>query len=234
MKKPKLLYLKKHNFFSVLKKLFFTTQVWKYYMSSVYFSTQKIFLRVKAWSFLLLVWVGNFLQNVREHCSLVTSNRLTNLAQRLLLHSLLLNCIFLVFYVLDQNFLWATSSYMMTARLVGSSPIGISHTGLSRNNWRKLSGLLQIHSMDIQQLTKVQWTVVNAFSRTSANNWRKWYRWREGTPIKTNILFVENRPMTDDHSIYSVRHSTNSIYREIKKNSVNDTLKRFLEKTKEF
>ncbi len=41
--------------------------------------------------------------------------------------------------------------------------------------------------------------------------------------------------MTDDHSIYSVRHSTtsNSIYREIKKNSVNDT-KRFLEKTKEF
>jgi len=40
--------------------------------------------------------------------------------------------------------------------------------------------------------------------------------------------------MTDDHSIYSVRHSTNSIYREIKENSVNDTLKRFLEKTKEF
>jgi hypothetical protein len=32
--------------------------------------------------------------------------------------------------------------------------------------------------------------------------------------------------MTDDHSIYSVRHSTNSIYREIKKNSVNDTLLR--------
>jgi hypothetical protein len=28
--------------------------------------------------------------------------------------------------------------------------------------------------------------------------------------------------MTDDPSIYSVRHSTNSIYREIKKNSVND------------
>ncbi len=28
--------------------------------------------------------------------------------------------------------------------------------------------------------------------------------------------------------------TTNSIYREIKKNSVNDTLKRFLEKTKEF
>ncbi len=39
--------------------------------------------------------------------------------------------------------------------------------------------------------------------------------------------------MTDDHSIYSVRHSTNSIYREIKKNSVNDTLTRFLEKAKE-
>ncbi len=34
--------------------------------------------------------------------------------------------------------------------------------------------------------------------------------------------------MTDDHSIYSVRHSTNSIYRDIKKNSVSDTLKRFL------
>ncbi len=40
--------------------------------------------------------------------------------------------------------------------------------------------------------------------------------------------------MTNDHSIYSVRHSTNSIYRDIKKNSVSDTLKRFLEKTKEF
>ncbi len=40
--------------------------------------------------------------------------------------------------------------------------------------------------------------------------------------------------MTDDHSIYSVRHSTNSIYREIKGKSVNDTFKRFLEKTKEF
>ncbi len=40
--------------------------------------------------------------------------------------------------------------------------------------------------------------------------------------------------MTEDHSIYSVRHFTNSFYREIKKNSVNDTLKRFLEKTKEF
>ncbi len=40
--------------------------------------------------------------------------------------------------------------------------------------------------------------------------------------------------MTDDRSISSVQHSTNSIYRKIKKNSVNDTLKRFLEKTKEF
>ncbi len=41
--------------------------------------------------------------------------------------------------------------------------------------------------------------------------------------------------MTDDHSIYFVRHSTNSIYREIKKNNVNNTLKRFLEKkTEEF
>ncbi len=40
--------------------------------------------------------------------------------------------------------------------------------------------------------------------------------------------------MTDDHSISSVRHSTNSICREIKKTSVNDTLKRFPEKTKEF
>ncbi len=40
--------------------------------------------------------------------------------------------------------------------------------------------------------------------------------------------------MADDRSISSVRHSTNSIYREIKKNSVHDTLKRFLEKTKEF
>ncbi len=105
------------------------------------------------------------------------------------------------------------------------------YTGFSTNNWRKLSGLSPIHSMDIHQLTKVQWNVANAFLRTFANYWR-----RAGTSIETNVLFVEKWPMTDDHSIYSVRHSTtsNSIYREIKKNSVNDTLKRFLEKTKEF
>ena len=54
------------------------------------------------------------------------------------------------------------------------------------------------------------------------------------TPIETNVLFVEKRPMSDDHSIYSVRHSNNSVYRKIKKNSANDTLKEFLEKTKKF
>jgi hypothetical protein len=43
---------------------------------------------------------------------------------------MLLNCILLVFYILDQNFLRATSTFLMTERLVGSSPIGISHTGL--------------------------------------------------------------------------------------------------------
>jgi hypothetical protein len=74
--------------------------------------------------------VGNFLENVRNGHSLVTSNRLTNLAQRLLAHNLLLNCILLFFYILDQNFLRATSTFLMTERLVGSSPIGISHTGL--------------------------------------------------------------------------------------------------------
>jgi len=47
-----------------------------------------------------------------------------------LVHKLLLNCILLVFYILDQNFLRATSTFLMTERLVGSSPIGISHTGL--------------------------------------------------------------------------------------------------------
>jgi hypothetical protein len=74
--------------------------------------------------------VGNFLQNVRGGRSLITSNRLTNLAQRLLVHNLLLNCILLFFYILDQNFLRATSTFLMTERLVGSSPIGVSHTGL--------------------------------------------------------------------------------------------------------
>ncbi len=74
--------------------------------------------------------MGNFLQNVREGRSLVASNRLTNLAQRLLVHTLLLNCILLFFYILDQNFLRATSTFLMTERLVGSLPIGISHTGL--------------------------------------------------------------------------------------------------------
>ncbi len=74
--------------------------------------------------------MGNSLQNVRDGRSLATSNRLTNLAQRLFAHNLLLNCILLFFYILDQNFLRATSTFLMTERLVGSSPIGISHTGL--------------------------------------------------------------------------------------------------------
>jgi hypothetical protein len=72
--------------------------------------------------------VGIFLQNVRYSRSFVTSNTLTNLAQRLLVHNLLLNCILLFLYILDQHFLWATSTFLMTERLVGSSPIGISHT----------------------------------------------------------------------------------------------------------
>jgi hypothetical protein len=74
--------------------------------------------------------VGSFLQNVRDGRSLATSNRLTNLAQRLLAHNLLLNCILLFFHILDQNFLWATSASLMTVKLVGSSAIGIFHTGL--------------------------------------------------------------------------------------------------------
>ncbi len=57
---------------------------------------------------------------------------------------------------------------------------------------------------------------------------------RAGILIETVLLFVEKRPGTDDHSIYSVRHSSNSVYRNIKKNSVSDTLKRFPEKTTEF
>ena len=74
--------------------------------------------------------MDNFLQNIRGRRSLVTSNSLTNLAQRLLVRNLLLNCILLVFYMLDQNFLRETSTFPMTERLVGSSPIGTVHTGL--------------------------------------------------------------------------------------------------------
>jgi hypothetical protein len=148
----------------MLKKaqIFFTTHKFESINCHQFiFSRKKSFLHVKTSSFSLLVWVGSFLQNIRDGRSLVTSNRLTNLAQRLLVHNLLLNCILLVFYILDQNVLRATSTFLMTERLagIGSSPIGISHTGL---------------------------------------------------------------------------FSTNSIYREIKKNSVNDTLKTFLEKTKQF
>jgi hypothetical protein len=33
-------------------------------------------------------------------------------------------------YILDENFLRASSTFLMTERLVGSSPIGIYHTGL--------------------------------------------------------------------------------------------------------
>jgi hypothetical protein len=58
---------------------------------------KKSFLPVKMSTFSLLVEVSNFLQNIRDGRSLVTSNRLTNLAQRLLVHNLLLNCILLVF-----------------------------------------------------------------------------------------------------------------------------------------
>ncbi len=94
------------------------------------FAHKKSFLHVKTWTFSLLVWVGNFLQNVRDGRSFVTSNRLMSLYQRLLAHNLLLNCILLFFYILDQNFLRATSTFLMTERLVGSSPIGISHTAL--------------------------------------------------------------------------------------------------------
>jgi hypothetical protein len=101
--------LKEHKFFNILKKSF---------------------LRIKTWSFSLLVWVGSFLQNVRDGRSLATSNRLTNLALRLLVHNLLLNCILLFFYILDQNFLRATSTFLMTEKPVGNSSIGISHTGL--------------------------------------------------------------------------------------------------------
>ncbi len=74
--------------------------------------------------------MGSFLENVRDGGSLATSNRLTNLAHRLLVHNLLLNCILLFFYILDQNFLRATSTFLMTEKLVGNSSIGISHTGL--------------------------------------------------------------------------------------------------------
>jgi hypothetical protein len=74
--------------------------------------------------------VGNFLQNIGDGRSLETSNRLTNLAQRLLIHYLLLTCILLVFYILDQNFLRATSTFLIIERLVGSSPIENLHTEL--------------------------------------------------------------------------------------------------------
>ncbi len=73
--------------------------------------------------------MANFLKNIRDGRSIITSNRLTNLAHWLLVHNLLLNCIMLLFYILEQNFLRATSTFLMNERLVGSSPIGISHTG---------------------------------------------------------------------------------------------------------
>jgi hypothetical protein len=135
-KKLKVLCLKKHNLFNILKKISFTIHKFESINCHQFiFPHKKSFLHVKTWSFSLLVWVGNFLQNVRDGRSLVPSNRLTNLAQRLLAHKLLLNYILLSFYILDQNFLRATSTFLMTERLVGSPPIGMSQTGL------KVSGL---------------------------------------------------------------------------------------------
>ncbi len=49
------------------------------------------------------------------------------------------------------------------------------------------------------------------------------------------VFFVERRQRTDAHSNYSVEHSSvKAVYREIKKNSVNDNFQRLLEKTKKF
>jgi hypothetical protein len=66
------------------------------------------------------------------------------------------------------------------------------YTGHSTNNWQKLCGLLQIHSMDIHQYAKVQWTVANASPRTSANNCRKCYRWRAGTPFRQTYYLLKS------------------------------------------
>ncbi len=97
-KKSKLLCLKKHKFFNILKKIFFTIHKFESINCHQFiFPHKKSFLRVKTWSFSLLDWVGNFLQNVRDSRSLGTSTRLTNLAQMLLVHNLLLNCILLFF-----------------------------------------------------------------------------------------------------------------------------------------
>ncbi len=89
-KKSRLLCLKKHNIFNIFKKIFFTIHKFESINCHQFiFPHKKSFLRVKTSSFSLLVWVGNFLQNIRDGHSLVTSNRLTNLARRLLVHNLL-------------------------------------------------------------------------------------------------------------------------------------------------
>jgi hypothetical protein len=112
--------LKKAQIFYYIKKIFFTIHEFESInCHQFYFPHKKSFLRIKMSSFSLLVWVGSFLQNIIDGRSLVTLNRLTNLAERRLVHNLLLNCMLLgFFYILDQNFLRATSTFLITERLV--------------------------------------------------------------------------------------------------------------------
>jgi hypothetical protein len=128
-----------------------------------------LFYEIKTSAFSLLVWLSNFLQNIRKFGIITTLSKLRDLAQSfrsLFVHKLLLNRILLICYTSDQKLFWVTLSSHMTEVIV---------------------------------------------------------------------FFVEKRQKTDAHSNYSVEHSSvKAVYREIKKNSVNDNFQRLLEKTKKF
>jgi len=104
-KKSKLSCLKKHKFFNILKKVFSTIHKFESINCHQFiYPHKKSFLRVKRSSFSLRVWVDSVLKNIRDACSLVTLNRLMNLAQRLLVHNLLFKYILLVFLYIRSKF----------------------------------------------------------------------------------------------------------------------------------
>jgi hypothetical protein len=77
-----------------------------------------LFHGVKASAFLLLVWLGSFLQNIRKFGSIATSSKLRDLTQSLFVYKLLLNRRLLICYTSDQKLFWANLSSHMTEAIV--------------------------------------------------------------------------------------------------------------------
>ncbi len=77
-----------------------------------------LFHRVKTSPFSFLVRLGSFLSNIRKFGSIATPGRLSDLAQSLFVHKLLLNRILLILYTSDRKLFWATIRSPMTEAIV--------------------------------------------------------------------------------------------------------------------